>query len=78
MQRGAALVVDYGAWADTVGSVSRGYEAVAGLRWARPRLSGGYGVIAMAPGPIPTLIALRAVLVAMLIGLTVPDLSLTT
>ena len=35
------------AWADTVGSVSRGYGAGADLFWARPRLPGCYGVIAM-------------------------------
>jgi hypothetical protein len=43
-------------------------------RWARPRLSGCYGAIAMAMGSLPTLIALSAVLVAVRIGVTVPEL----
>jgi hypothetical protein len=40
---------------------------------ARPRLPGCYGVIAMAVGLAPTLIALPALLVAVLIGITVPE-----
>ncbi len=47
--------------------------AGAGQCWARPRLRVCYGVIAMATGKLPTLIALPAVLVAVLIGVTVPD-----
>jgi hypothetical protein len=43
-----------------------------------PGLSGSYGVIAMAEGLLPTLIALRAVLVAVRIGVTVPEPLLTT
>ena len=45
--------------------------AGAGLCWARPRLPGCYGVITMATGPNPTVIGLRAVLVAVRIGVTV-------
>ena len=41
--------------------------------WTRPRPPGRYGVIAMAVGPMPTLMALSAVLVAVLIGVTVPE-----
>ena len=37
-----------------------------------------YGVIAMAPGSLPTLIALPALFVAVLIGVTVPDRALVT
>ena len=74
--------------ADTVGSGSRAVStqgltdvtvppvhgvARAGLSWVRPRLSGCYGVIAMAPGSWPTWIGLRAVLVAVLIGITTPS-----
>jgi len=44
----------------------------------RPRLSGRYRVIAMAMGKLPTLIALSAVLAAVRIGVTVPELELTT
>ncbi len=36
----------------------------------RIRAAGRYGVIAIADGQIPTLMALRAVFVAMLIGVT--------
>jgi hypothetical protein len=50
----------------------------AGLRSARPRRSGRYGVIAMAMGPVPTVIGLPVMLVAVWIGVTVSELQLVT
>lgn len=47
-------------------------------RWAWPRLPGRYGVIAMAMGCFPTAMALPVVLVAVRIGVTVPEPVLTT
>jgi hypothetical protein len=41
-------------------------------------LSGRYGVMAMATGLIPTLMARPAALVAVLIGVTVPEMLLAT
>src|ERR1022692_4307080 len=43
-----------------------------------PGCPGGYGVIAMETGKSPTLIALPALLVAVLIGVTVPETALAT
>jgi hypothetical protein len=40
--------------------------------------SGGNGVIAMASGVLPTVIGVPAVLVAIVIGVTVPELILAT
>ena len=44
----------------------------------RRRLAGRYGVIAMGPGSLPTLMALLALFAAVLIGVTVPETELTT
>jgi hypothetical protein len=48
------------------------------LLGAAPRLPGRYGVIAMAAGIFPALIAVSAMLVAVLIGVTVPEPLLAT
>ena len=52
--------------------------AGASHRWARPRLSGRYGVMAMETGARPTLIAVPALLVTVEIGVTVFEPLLTT
>ena len=55
----------------------RYFRGGAGHDWARPRLSGCHGVIAMAMAAF-TLIALSAVLVPVRIGITTPMLPLAT
>ena len=70
---------DYGAIIGYVGVLpaQRGHGYIRDVR-ARILRAGRYGVIAMAPGPLPTLIGLAALFVAVRIGVTVSDRALVT